>query len=51
MGVMATINQILDQDTTTLLIEELGTRPFLSRMMLLKRNWPSPFLEAGSEKM
>ena len=24
MGVMATINQILDQDTTTLLIEELG---------------------------
>ncbi len=27
MGVMATINQILDQDTATLLIEELGHQP------------------------
>ena len=27
MGVMATINQILDQDTSTLLIEELGHTP------------------------
>ncbi len=27
MGVMATINQVLDQDTSTLLIEEMGHKP------------------------
>ena len=45
MGVMATINQILDQDTTTLLIEELGHKALFVSDDAIEEELPSPFLQ------
>ena len=51
MGVMATINQILDQDTTTLLIEELGHKAlFVSDDAIEEELAESLSSKAGSEK-
>ncbi len=38
MGVMATINQVIDQDTATLVVEELGHNPVLVSADDLERN-------------
>ncbi len=52
MGVMATINQILDQDTSTLLIEELGHRPkFVSEDAIEEQLAESLSAEEGSEEI
>ena len=51
MGVMATINQVLDQDTTTLLIEELGHKAlFVSDDAIEEELAESLSSKAGSEK-
>ena len=51
MGVMATINQILDQDTATLLIEELGhTAVFVSDDAIEEELAESLSSKEGSEK-
>ena len=45
LGVMATINQMLDQDTATLVVEELGHRVVLKSKRRLRnasrRRWPA----------
>ena len=52
MGVMATINQMLDQDTSTLLIEELGHRPkFVSEDAIEEQLAESLSAEEGSEEI
>jgi len=51
MGVMATINQILDQDTATLLIEEFGhTAQFVSEDALEESLYEDIASEEGSEE-
>ena len=51
MGVMATINQILDQDTTTLLIEELGHKAlFVSDDAIEEELAESLSSKTGSDK-
>ncbi|MGB0560132.1 MAG: translation initiation factor IF-2 N-terminal domain-containing protein, partial [Pseudohongiellaceae bacterium] len=51
MGVMATINQILDQDTTTLVIEELGHKAiFVSDDAIEEELAESLSSKTGSEK-
>ncbi|MDP2139859.1 MAG: translation initiation factor IF-2 [Gammaproteobacteria bacterium] len=48
MGVMATINQVLDQDTTTLLIEEMGhTARFVSEDALEESLYESISYDGG----
>ncbi len=48
MGVMATINQVLDQDTTTLLIEEIGhTARFVSEDALEESLYESIAYDGG----
>ncbi|MEX0619920.1 MAG: translation initiation factor IF-2 [Pseudohongiellaceae bacterium] len=50
MGVMATINQVLDQDTATLVIEELGhTSKFVSADAIEESLHDSMVLEEGAE--
>ena len=52
MGVMATINQMLDQDTSTLLIEELGHKPrFVSEDAIEEQLAESLSSEVGSEEI
>ena len=52
MGVMATINQMLDQDTSTLLIEELGHKPkFVSEDAIEEQLAESLSAEVGSEEI
>ena len=52
MGVMATINQMLDQDTSTLLIEELGHKPkFVSEDAIEEQLAESLSAEEGSEEI
>ena len=52
MGVMATINQMLDRDTSTLLIEELGHRPkFVSEDAIEEQLAESLSAEEGSEEI
>ncbi|MGB1117075.1 MAG: translation initiation factor IF-2, partial [Pseudohongiellaceae bacterium] len=52
MGVMATINQMLDQDTSTLLIEELGHKPkFVSEDAIEEQLADSLSAEVGSEEI
>ncbi|MEC8356898.1 MAG: translation initiation factor IF-2 [Pseudomonadota bacterium] len=52
MGVMATINQMLDQDTSTLLIEELGHKPkFVSEDAIEEQLAESLSAEVGSEEV
>lgn len=52
MGVMATINQIIDQDTATLLIEELGhTAKFVSEDAIEEQLAESMTADTGEEKV
>ena len=52
MGVMATINQMLDQDTSTLLIEDLGHKPrFVSEDAIEEQLAESLSAEVGSEEI
>lgn len=52
MGVMATINQVLDQDTSTLLIEEMGHKPkFVSEDALEEQLADSLIAEEGKEEV
>lgn len=52
MGVMATINQILDQDTATLLIEEMGhTARFVSADAIEERLYESLAMEEGEKEI
>ncbi len=52
MGVMATINQMLDQDTSTLLIEELGHKPkFVSEDAIEEQLAESLSAEVVSEEI
>ena len=52
MGVMATINQMLDQDTSTLLIEELGHKPkFVSKDAIEEQLAESLSAKIGSEEI
>ena len=52
MGVMATINQMLDQDTSTLLIEELGHKPkFISQDAIEEQLAESLSAKVGSEEI
>ena len=52
MGVMATINQMLEQDTSTLLIEELGHKPkFVSEDAIEEQLAESLSAEVGSEEI
>ena len=52
MGVMATINQMLDQDTSTLLIEELGHKPkFVSEDAIEEQLAESLSAEVGSKEI
>lgn len=52
MGVMATINQMLDQDTSTLLIEELGHKPkFVSEDAIEEQLAESLSAEVGSAEI
>lgn len=52
MGVMATINHVLDQDTSTLLIEELGHKArFVSEDAIEERLAESLAAEVGKEKV
>lgn len=40
MGVMATINQVLDQETATLIVEEMGHKAKLMADSSLRTNFP-----------
>ncbi len=52
MGVMATINQVLDQDTSTLLIEEMGHTPkFVSEDAIEEQLAESLAAEIGKEEI
>ena len=52
MGVMATINQVLDQDTTTLLVEEMGhTVKFVSVDHLEESLYESIAYDGGEESV
>tara|TARA_B110000858_G_scaffold62189_1_gene72150 strand:+ start:1484 stop:4027 length:2544 start_codon:yes stop_codon:yes gene_type:complete len=52
MGVMATINQIIDQDTATLLIEELGHTPkFVSEDAIEEQLAESMTADTGKEEI
>ncbi|MEC9085842.1 MAG: translation initiation factor IF-2, partial [Pseudomonadota bacterium] len=52
MGVMATINQMLDQDTSMLLIEELGHKPkFVSKDAIEEHLAESLSAKIGSEEI
>ncbi|MDG2421060.1 MAG: translation initiation factor IF-2 [Gammaproteobacteria bacterium] len=52
MGVMATINQVLDQDTSTLLIEEMGHKAkFVSQDAIEEELADSLFSDAGEDKI
>jgi len=52
MGVMATINQMLDQDTSTLLIEELGHKPkFVSEDAIEEQLAESLSADVGSQEI
>lgn len=52
MGVMATINQILDQDTSTLLIEEMGHTPrFVSEDAIEEQLAESLAAKVGKEEI
>ncbi|MFM1896612.1 MAG: hypothetical protein RLZZ385_1686 [Pseudomonadota bacterium] len=52
MGVMATINQILDQDTATLLIEEFGHKArFVSADAIEEQLYESLALKEGKEQI
>ena len=52
MGVMATINQMLDQDTSILLIEELGHKPkFVSHDAIEEQLAESLSAKVGSEEI
>jgi translation initiation factor IF-2 len=52
MGVMATINQVLDRDTTTLLVEEMGhTAKFVSEDALEESLYESIAYDGGSESV
>ena len=52
MGVMATINQMLDQDTSMLLIEELGHKPkFVSKDAIEEQLAESRSAKIGSEEI
>lgn len=52
MGVMATINQVLDQDTTTLLVEEMGhTVKFVSEDHLEESLYESIAYAGGEESV
>ena len=52
MGVMATINQIIDQDTATLLIEELGHTPkFVSEDAIEEQLAESMTTDTGKEEI
>ncbi|HBW83221.1 MAG TPA: translation initiation factor IF-2 [Gammaproteobacteria bacterium] len=52
MGVMATINQVLDQDTSTLLIEDLGHKPkFVSEDAIEEQLADSLSAEVGSAEV
>ena len=52
MGVMATINQMLDQDTSTLLVEELGHKPkFVSKDAIEEQLAESLSAKIGSEEI
>ncbi len=52
MGVMATINQILDQDTSTLLVEEMGhTVKFVSEDHLEESLYESIAYDGGAESV
>ena len=44
LGVMATINQAIDQDTATLVVEEMGHTSNLSVRMCWKSSWKPPWL-------
>lgn len=52
MGVVATINQSLDADTATLLVEEMGHKPkFVSSDAIEEDLYESLAMEGGSEEM
>lgn len=52
MGVMATINQIIDQDTSTLLIEEMGHKvKFVSEDAIEEKLYEDLALEVGKEEI
>ncbi|MBL4819494.1 MAG: translation initiation factor IF-2 [Gammaproteobacteria bacterium] len=52
MGVMATINQVLDQDTSTLLIEELGHKvKFVSEDAIEEKLYEDLALEEGKTEI
>ncbi len=52
MGVMATINQVLDQDTSTLLIEEMGHKSvFISEDVIEQQLAESITAEIGKEEI
>ena len=52
MGVMATINQVLDRDTSTLLIEEMGHKPkFVSEDAIEEQLADSLAAEVGAEEV
>ncbi|MCG8415930.1 MAG: translation initiation factor IF-2 [Pseudomonadales bacterium] len=52
MGVMATINQVLDQDTSTLLIEEMGHKPkFVSEDAIEEQLADTLAAEEGKEEI
>ena len=52
MGVMATINQMLDQDTSMLLVEELGHKPkFVSKDAIEEQLAESLSAKIGSEEI
>ena len=52
MGVMATINQMLDQDTSMLLVEELGHKPkFVSKDAIEEQLAESLSAKIGSEEV
>lgn len=49
LGTMATINQALDQDTATIVVEEMGHRPKLLQENALELEFTRPDQEAGAQ--
>ena len=45
MGSMVTINQVLDQETALIIVEEMGHRPFAAKL-----DDPGAFLDSGEEQ-